>query len=170
MDDDQIDSTVNQLLSQLNTTQQISKKIEATDDVVQKENLEQFLLQYSGRLIKGSVDFVDELKQFVSSAPTAEDVEALAKLVASSAAAIESLNKILISNKDGETKVKLKNMDTDTKVRIKTMDIDSKKKLQEIDMQGKLLMNREELLAKLITDAKLIEAETTTVTPAQTSN
>jgi len=170
MDDDQIDSTVNQLLSQLNTTQQISKKIEATDDVVQKENLEQFLLQYSGRLVKGSVDFVDELKQFVTSAPTAEDVEALAKLVASSAAAIESLNKILISNKDGETKVKLKNMDTDTKVKIKTMDIESKKKLQEIDIQGKLLMNREELLAKLITDAKLIEAETTIVTPAQTNN
>ena len=163
MDDDQIDSAVNQLLTQLNTTQQISKKIETTENIVEKENLENFLLQYSGKLIKGSVDFVDELKQFVSSAPTAEDVEALAKLVASSAAAIESLNKILISNKDGDTKVKLKNMDTDTKVKIKTMDIESKKKLQEIDMQGKLLMNREELLAKLISDAKVINVETTTL-------
>lgn len=162
--DNDIDSAVTQLIDQLNNTQKIAKKVEETENVVDKENLENFLLQYSGRLIKGSVEFVDELKAFVSSAPTANDVESLAKMVASSAAAIETLNKILISSKDGETRVKLKNMDTDTKVLIKNMDIKSKQQMQEIDIQGKVLMNREELLKKLIDDAKLIEVQSTTVT------
>jgi hypothetical protein len=163
MDDKDVDSAVNQLIDQLNQTQTISKEIRNTDDPVKKENLEQFLLQYSGKLVKGSVDFVDDMKQFISSSPTSEDVEALAKLVASSAAAIESLNKILLANKEEESRVKLKNMDTDTKVKIKTMDIESRKQMQQVSIQGKLTMNREELLEKLLNEAKIVNVEATTV-------
>ena len=163
MDDKDVDSAVNQLIDQLSQTQTISKEIQNTDDPVHKENLEKFLMQYSGKLVKGSVEFVDDMKQFISSSPTAEDVEALAKLVASSAAAIESLNKILIANKEEESRIKLKNMDTDTKVKIKTMDIESRKQMQQVSIQGKLTMNREELLDKLINDAKIVNIETTTV-------
>ena len=53
-----------------------------------KEGLEDFLLQNSGKLIKGSVEYVEEVKQFITSAPDAKDVEALSKLVGASAAAI----------------------------------------------------------------------------------
>lgn len=165
MDDNSLDSTVNQLISQLNQTTKTAKKVEKIEEPVTKENLEKFLLDNSSRLIRGSVEFVDDIKGFVSSAPTAEEVEALAKLIASSAAAIETLNKVMLANQDGKTKVLLKNMDTDAKVKIKTMDIDSKKQLQQIDMQGKVLMNREELLKKLIDDAKLVEV---IAEPAQT--
>lgn len=169
MDDKDVDSAVNQLIDQLSQTQVISKQVKETDNPVDKENLEKFLMQYSGKLVKGSVEFVDDLKQFISTSPTAEDVEALAKLVASSAAAIESLNKILIANKEEESKVKIKNMDTEAKVRIKNMDIDSKKQLQQISIQGKLTMNREELLDKLLKDAKLVNIEAS-LAPSETKS
>ena len=62
----------------------------------------------------------------------------------------ESLNKILISNKN-----------IDIKIKLKTMDIENKQQMQHLDMQGKLLMNREELLKKLIDEAKIVDVELT---------
>ena len=82
----------------------------------------------------------------MQSAPSPEDITAMASLVSSSAAAIETLNKILIANKNNATKVN-----------IKTMDIESKKQLQQIDVDGKLLMNREVLLKQLIDNSKVID-------------
>lgn len=144
-DDKDIDSAVDELVDQLqNNTINVNKVKEELP--LDQENLEQFLLQYSGKLIKESVEFVDDLKAYISSAPNAEDVEAMAKMVASSAAAIESLNKILISNKSDQTRVK-----------IKTMDIESKRQLQQLEVQGRVLMNREDLLKKLIDEAKVVE-------------
>ena len=72
----------------------------------------------------------------------------MAILISSSAAALDSLNKIYIANKK-ITAAK----------EIKQMDIDSKKLLQQSEIQGKLTMNREELLKQLISDAKIINVE-----------
>ena len=151
MADENIDikSTVDELLGQLQQPPVVPKP-QPNEINLEGENLEKFLLQHSGRLVKGSVEFVEDLQNYIAGAPEAADVEALSKLVASSAAAIESLNKILINNKMTASKILLKNMD-----------IESKKKLQEIDLQGKLLMNREELLKKLIDDAKIVDVAVT---------
>ena len=146
-DENNMDDAVNQLVDQLQNDTIKKQQPETVD--LSRENLEQFLLQYSGKLVKGSVEFVDDIKTYISSAPDAKEIAAVAELIASSASAIESLNKILISNKQHESKVALKNMD-----------IESKKQLQQIDMQGKFLMNREELLKKLLDDAKIINVET----------
>jgi hypothetical protein len=80
-----------------------------------KEELEKFLLNYSGKLIKGTVDYVEEVKQFITSAPDAKDVDALSKLVGASASAIESLNKILLQDKANEAKIQVKQMDIESK-------------------------------------------------------
>ena len=126
-----------------------SKEIEKNEFNLDKDKLEDFLLKYSGKLIKDSVDYVEDVKQFITSAPDARDVEALSKLVGASASAIESLNKILISNKQN-----------DSRKEIKQMDIDSKKELaQENDKRIGLTINREELLKQLMDDAKVIDAE-----------
>lgn len=147
MDDSNINTAVTDLLDQLQDNGNTQPQKQNLQEL-SKEDLEKFLLQYSGQLIKGSVEFIEDLKSYIGSAPTAEDVEALAKLVGSSAAAIESLNKILITNKNNDVKFKLK-----------TMDIESKKQLQQTELQGKLVMNREELLKKLLDDSKIINVE-----------
>ncbi len=147
MDDQNVDSAVNDLIEQLQqkgTTKLNKEEIKE----LSKEDLEKFLLMYSSQLIKGSVEFVEDLKQYITSSPTPEDVTAMATLISSSAAALETLNKVMISNKN-----------IDAKFKLKEMDIQSKKQLQETDIQGRLLMNREELLKKLIDDSKIINVE-----------
>jgi len=148
MADKSIDNAVSDLIEELKEKGTTASK-EIAKQELSKEEMEKFLLQYSSQLIKGSVEFVEDLKQYITSAPSAEDVTAMATLVSSSAAAIETLNRLLIANKNNETKVQ-----------IKTMDIESKKQLQQIDIQGKLLMNREELLKQLLDDAKIVNVET----------
>jgi len=147
-DDNNINDAVSQLVDQLQNNTMNSKQIQA-DAPLKGEDLEKFLLEYSGKLIKGSVDFVEDLKTYVASAPTAEDVSAMATLVSSSAAAIETLNKILIAKQNNENRVRIKNMD-----------IEAKKQLQDVQIQGRMLMNREELLKQLIDEAKIVNVET----------
>ena len=146
MDDDMTDS-IDDLLSQLQSSNQVGRDIEKQDDFkLEKEDLENFLLQYSGKLIKGSVDYVEDVKQFITSAPDAKDVESLSKLVGAAAAAIETLNKIHISDQKAKSTKELK-----------IMDIESKKALQQQDTETKLLLNREELMKQLIGDAQIID-------------
>jgi hypothetical protein len=147
--DDQTDDAVDDLISQLQGNVQVARDIETKEEFkLNKDELEDFLLQHSGKLIKGSVDFVDDVKQFITSAPDAKDLEAFSKLVGASAAAIESLNKILMNNKKIEATEKLK-----------IMDIESKKQLQDSDNEAKLLLNREELMKQLLDNAQIIDAD-----------
>ena len=148
MDDDMTDS-IDDLLSQLQSSTQVARDMNKQDDFkLNKEDLEDFLLQYSGKLVKGSVDYVEDVKQFITSAPDARDVESLSKLVGAAAAAIETLNKIHISDQKNKSSKELK-----------IMDIESKQALLQQDTENKLLLNREELLKNLINDAKIIDAD-----------
>jgi len=146
---DNVDIVVDDLLSQLKGVNAAKKEIDKQEINLDKEKLEDFLLQYSGKLIKGSVDYVEDVKQFITSAPDARDVDALSKLIGASASAIESLNKILLQDKANEAKIQ-----------VKEMDIQSKKELQDKSNERiGLTINREELLKQLIDDAKVIDAD-----------
>ena len=147
--DDDVDIVVDDLLSQLKGVNVAQKEVEKQDFNLDREKLEDFLLQYSGKLIKGSVDYVEDVKQFITSAPDSRDVDALSKLIGASASAIESLNKILLQDKANEAKIQ-----------VKEMDIQSKKELQDKNNERVgLTINREELLKQLIDDAKVIDAD-----------
>ena len=144
-----VDIVVDDLLSQLKGASVARKELEKDEFNLDKEELEKFLLNYSGKLIKGTVDYVEEVKQFITSAPDAKDVDALSKLVGASASAIESLNKILLQDKANEARIQ-----------VKQMDIESKRELQDKSNERiGLTINREELLKQLIDDAKVIEVE-----------
>ena len=145
--DKDVDIVVDDLISQLKGTAAVSKELKKDEFNLDKEELENFLLNYSGKLIKGKVDYVEEVKQFITSAPDSRDVDALSKLVGASASAIESLNKILLQDKANEAKIQ-----------VKQMDIESKKELQDKNNERLgLTINREELLNQLLDDAKIIE-------------
>ena len=144
--DKDVDIVVDDLISQLKGTAAVSKELKKDEFNLDKEELENFLLNYSGKLIKGTVDYVEEVKQFITSAPDSRDVDALSKLVGASASAIESLNKILLQDKANEAKIQ-----------VKQMDIESKKELQDKNNERLgLTINREELLNQLLDDAKII--------------
>lgn len=150
---DEIDDVVDDLLTQLKNSKKVEKDVKDETLNLSKENLEDFLMQYSGKLIKGSVNYVEDVKQYITAAPDSKDLEALSKLVGASAAAIESLNKILITDKNN-----------DVKKEIKVMDIESKKMLQDNQNEKLgLTMNREELIKQLMKDATLIDADITDI-------
>ena len=60
MSDKNVDSAVNDLLEQLQEKGTTASKDIAKQEL-SKEDMEKFLLQYSSQLIKGSVEFVEDL-------------------------------------------------------------------------------------------------------------
>tara|TARA_A100000172_G_scaffold76432_1_gene59940 strand:+ start:820 stop:1284 length:465 start_codon:yes stop_codon:yes gene_type:complete len=147
MSDD--NNSINDLLSQLQgSTDTSDSTVPREEFTLSKEKLEEFLLNNSGKLIKDSLGYIEDIGQFVTAAPDSRDVEALAKLVSSSAAAIETLNKIHIADQKNKSSME-----------IKQLDIESKKQLQQNQNEHKLLVNREELMRQLFDKAKVIEAD-----------
>ena len=146
---DDIDKIVDDLVGQFKGVNQVKKK---KDDLqISDETLKDFLYKYSGKLIKDSVEVVDDIKDFITAAPDSRDLEALSKLIGASAAAIETLNKIQIADEKNKTQVG-----------IKSMDIEAKKELNLQKAEDHVLtMNREELIDKLISKAKVISDEPT---------
>ena len=156
MSKEETNPDVNDLLDALKAKGDI--KVKDTPDqkeefTLDKDNIEAFILNNTGKLIKDSMSYIDEIGEYVSAAPDSRDVEALAKLISSSAAALDSLQKMHIADEKNKNAVF-----------IKTLDIESKKSLQQSDQDHKLLLNREELMSKLIIDAEIVEDEESTST------
>ena len=141
---------VKTLVDQLREGNKLAKNIEKQDFSLDKADLEQFILNNTGRLINDSMNTIDNIKQYIISAPEPEDVHSLAELYKASTGAIETLNKILLQQQKSETQVA-----------IKTMDIQSKQALAESKDRDKLTFTRDEIFDKLIQSGEVIEAEVT---------
>ena len=147
-DDTQLDSTVDSILTQLKDTTLLTKKVEKLPDTdINKENLENFVIQYASRLIVDATESVEYIKDNVQAAPTAEDVVSLAELIKSTSSALEVLNKIVVNNKKA-----------DTSLTIKKMDVESKREELDVKMSSNLIASREEIMNQLFKKAKTIEA------------
>jgi hypothetical protein len=147
-DDTQLDSTVDSILTQLKDTTLLTKKVEKLPDTdINKENLENFVIQYASRLIVDATESVEYIKDNVQAAPTAEDVVSLAELIKSTSSALEVLNKIVVNNKKA-----------DTSLTIKKMDVESKREELDVKMSSNLIASREEIMNQLFKKVKTIEA------------
>jgi len=138
---------IDSLLDQLKQGTKLAKKVEKQEFNLDKSNLEQFILNNTGKLIQDSMHTIDSIKDFIESAPEPEDVHSLAELYKASTSAIEALNKILLQQQKAETQVA-----------IKTMDIQSKAALSE-QKSDRLSFTREEVMNQLMSEGKLIEIE-----------
>ena len=149
MDDDNLEENIDDLINQLKNTNKEIKKIPKQEEfTLDKQDLEQFLINKAGKLINDSMEMVDNVKQYVAAAPNSEEVESLANLLKATTSSIDSLSRIFVQNKRSETSVN-----------VKQMDIDSKKELLETDHQNKLELSREEVLDRLLKNADIIEAD-----------
>ena len=141
------------LISQLKSLPTDSKKLEraaAEHPEIKKEDLEEFVIKQSSKLIQDSLEMIDNMKEVVHHLPEAENMSALSELVKASTGALETLNKIVLQDKK-----------SDTTIKAKKMDIDSRKELQQSDQKHALTMSREEVIASLLNakDAIDVEAE-----------
>jgi hypothetical protein len=139
------EDSIDSLLDQLKHTTELTRNPEKAPFNLKKEDLEQFILNNTGRLIEDSMDTIDNIKQFIVSAPEPEDVHSLAELYKASTSAIEALNKVLLQQQKAETQIK-----------VKVMDIESKQAMLEQKGSSNTL-TRQEILDKLMNSGDIIE-------------
>lgn len=135
---------VRTLLDQLKENNKLVKAT-SNDFKLDKSDLEQFILNNTGRLITDSMETIDSIKQYIISAPEPEDVHSLAELYKASTSAIEALNKLLLQQQKSETQIA-----------VKTMDIQAKQELSN-DNKEKITFTRDEIFDKLVEKADVID-------------
>lgn len=150
MDDQeaQYNNVVGDLIDQLQTTNRQATAARRENDPLKKEEIENFVIQKSGKLIEGTLEMIENVKDYISGAPESRDVSALAELISAATNSLETLNKMVLSNNKNKTLVD-----------IKKMDIDAKKDLQNSENQTKLLATREEVFKAILDRVEPIEAE-----------
>ena len=139
------------LISQLKTLPKDNKKIlqvAENSTELSKEDVEQFIIEKSSKLIQDSLELIDNMKEVVHHMPEAENVSSLAELIKASTGAIETLNKLVVQDKKSNTTIKAKQLD-----------IDSKRELQSSDQLHALTLSREEVLDRLLKKANVIEVD-----------
>jgi hypothetical protein len=136
--DNDLDNAVNDILSQLKQTTAIARVEPEVD--LDKDKLEDFIIKNSGRLIVKTLGIVDEVKDYISSAPEAKDVAALAELLKAASANIEALNKVYTSIEKNKTVKEVKQMDIHSKERISTQN------------NTTFLLSRKEIMEELFKD------------------
>jgi len=146
---------IGDLVDQLKNAEKYLKKPEKAEEDfnLNPEELEKFILNNAGKLVKKSIDMVDEVKQYVETAPESRDVSSLSELINASSSAIETLSKILVQNKRDKTQKE-----------VKQMDIDGKKQLMQGEFNAKMMLSRDDVMNELF---KKVEAEEKNITPTQ---
>lgn len=142
------DDIVNDLLGQLKDNSSFNNKALNSNEnfELDKEQLESFILNTSGRLVKDSLDMIDIVKERVAGAAEPDDVASLSELFKASTSTIETLNKILLQEKKALTTLT-----------VKKMDIESKKELADNEAKSNMTASREEMMELLIKESKLID-------------
>ena len=145
------DDNIEDLLSQLQDVAPMSNPSEEEQFSLNKEDMEQFVIDNAGKLISRSIQAVDEIKQYVLSAPESEQIDALATLIRSSASAIDTLNKIVLQDKKASSSKQLKELDFEQKKALQSA--------QHNELSRALKMSREEMISHLLEDAIVIDAD-----------
>ena len=118
--EEDLDFIVGDIITQLKGTTALSKR--EPEDELTKEKLEDFIIKNSGKLIIKSLDIIEDVQTYISSAPDAKDVAAFAELLKASSASMESLNKIYISLEKNKTTKDIKQMDILSREKQNTQD------------------------------------------------
>jgi len=135
---EELDEAVNDIISQLKQSNKTAKT-PVEENVLKREDIEDFIIQNSSRLIKKSLSIVDNVNDYISSAPENRDVAAIAELIKASSGAIEALNKLHTAKERN-----------DTQVVVKQMDIESKERLNIADNGTRLLLSRDDIMKGLV--------------------
>lgn len=136
----EVDGAVDDILSQLTTQHHsITRQKKSEEEIPEVEDLETYLIKKTAKLIDTTLDAVDNVKDYISSAPENRDVASLAELMRSANSSIETMQKIHANKANNDARKELK-----------TMDIESKQQLNIQDNQTKLVMSREEIMKAML--------------------
>jgi hypothetical protein len=144
---------VNDLIEQIKESSAVSKKTsENVDQELDRDKLENFVLNSTGKLVTQGLDIIDNVKDYVMNNPESREVASLSEALKAVASALNVIKDIHITH-----------LKKDNLKEIKIMEIESKKVLKAEDNKAKVLLSRDEVFKKILEDAKVIEAEAVTV-------
>ena len=132
--DEDFSSDLGSLLDQLKDNNTAMKSVQKESNPLKKEDIEKFVIERAGTLVDESLEMVKMVKDYITSAPETDSVEALAGLVTATSSALETLNKIIVADKKSETIFKAKELDARYK-----------RELIEDITKSKVLATREEM-------------------------
>ncbi len=138
MANDELDEAVNDIITQIKGSKEAVRE-KRKDVHIDKENLEEFIMKSSGKLVSKSLEIVDNVNDYISSAPENRDVAALAEVIKATAGSIDTLQKLHSSNERNETQKE-----------VKKMDVESKERISIVDNQTKVLLSREDIMLALV--------------------
>jgi len=122
MQDNETDFNVDDIVSQLQNSSIINRPQRAPEEEISKENLEEFIIKKSALLINKALHAINNVEDYISSAPDAKDVSALAELLNAASGSIDALNKVYTSIEKNKTSKEIKTMDIQSKERMNTQD------------------------------------------------
>ena len=125
----------NDIIAQLKEIPKETKQLSKKKDIepLEKEKVEQFIIDNSSKLIQDSMEMIDNMKEVVFHVPDADNISSLAELIKASTGAIEALNKLVTQDKKAQVQLQ-----------VKKMDVESKQMLQYTEQEHKLKISREE--------------------------
>ena len=135
--DDAVDDILSQIKDHKTTTNEI-QKVEKDFDV---DKLEEFILNKTSSLVNTSIEMVEDVKDYISSAPENRDVASLAELIRASTGAIDTLNKLHTSKEGNKSRKE-----------IKQLDVEAKERMNIADNQTKVLLSRDDIMKALMDD------------------
>ena len=156
MSDKNIDPGLSSLIDQLKDTTLVNKHIHKKankSDLIEPENIEEFVIKNSSELINQSLDVMNNVKDYIMASGDPDSISALSELINASSKAIESLNKIVIQNKR-----------TATSIATKHMDVTAKYAIEDKKNENALVARRDEIFEKILHEAKVIEVTDTDTT------
>ena len=149
MSDENLDQDLDSLIGQLKDTTTVNNHIQKQEpETLDKEDIEDFVVENSGKLIRESLEVMDTVKDHIMASGDPDSISALSELIRASSGAIESLNKIVIQNKRSQTSIKTKQMDVQAKYAI-----------EEKKNENALVGTREEIFKKMLAEAKVIDVK-----------
>ena len=140
---------VKSLLDQLHEVQALASPAVVEDKKLKKEEVEEFVIQQSARLIRETNNLILAMKDYISHSPESKEIVAFSELVKASTSAIDTLNKINLADQKNKTAKE-----------IKIMDIESKKELKNTESEHRVTFTREDILKKLMESSVSIESVT----------
>lgn len=151
MSDVDTQHAVDNILSQLKGIDTKKETQIVPVEQVLPENLEQFVIDKASELINKSLSVLDDYQTVLTASPSEESAEAMAGLITAASSAIETLNRVMATNKKAATSIK-----------IKEMDVASRNQNNERDNITRLMLTRNEVM-KMLTDAAKEQHSTNTI-------
>lgn len=148
---DDIQTLLDELSSFQMPSANTQKAVEA-DPVLEKEEIEQYFLNKTKAVIEASVGAVQDLTQATVHGGDAKDVEALSKLVASTAQMLDTLNKTTLIHKKADRDEQLERIRIEGRKEVAQLTQGPK----HVTNNNVLVATREEIMKKL-TDVSSVE-------------